>query len=180
MNENIVRPMLLSSEIYRIRVDEDKWIVIISLLNGEPFELFTIEDNSTIEINVINGDVRITKNEFYEPQFNFEYINSQGKLIKIADISKNKNREFGNYGLFITAMLQDKKPISYIIRVLDKLEPDNDRINSWMFGVKRALKKYIPDGKKIYPKECPNCRNNAMLYNGGCSICTECGWSECG
>lgn len=180
MNEYTIRPIALPAKIIRMMVGMDKWFIIIGLLDDSPFELFTIEANSTIEINITTGQIVMTHDEFNKSQFSLYYINSQGQMEKITDISKNKNREFCNYGLLITSMLQDKKPVNSIILALDKLEPDNDSINSWMNGVKRALKTYIADGETDMLTKCPVCGNKKMIYQHGCLTCVNCGYSKCG
>ena len=55
---------------------------------------------------------------------------------------------------------------------------DNDTINSWRNGVIRTLKKYIKDGEKS-SQQCPEC-GAQLVYEGGCSLCKECGFSKCG
>ncbi len=50
-------------------------------------------------------------------------------------------------------------------------------------GIERALRKYIPNGTKASKKgiKCPNCcQEDTLVYQDGCVICSDCGYSKCG
>ena len=41
------------------------------------------------------------------------------------------------------------------------------------------IKQFIPDGTKVYGVKCENCGGTNVVYEGGCSICKDCGSSRC-
>lgn len=45
-------------------------------------------------------------------------------------------------------------------------------------GVKRAIKTFIVDGVTSH-EVCPDCGEH-LIYEGGCTICKNCGFSKCG
>ena len=52
--------------------------------------------------------------------------------------------------------------------------------SGFCFGVERALKKYLPNGMQASGQTCPNCKQETLIYQEGCLICTNCGTSRCG
>ena len=46
------------------------------------------------------------------------------------------------------------------------------------FGVKRAIKTFIADGTISY-EICPDC-GEKLIYENGCTLCKNCGYSKCG
>jgi ribonucleoside-diphosphate reductase alpha chain len=71
-------------------------------------------------------------------------------------------------------------PIDQVIKMVASLQLDSETINSWKVGVERALKKYIVDGTKVEGQSCPNCGQDALVYQEGCLTCKSCGYSRCG
>ena len=72
--------------------------------------------------------------------------------------------------------------IDKAVELVSSLEFDNDSINTWKRGVERALRKYIPNGTKASKKGdiCPGCQQeDTQIYQDGCVICTDCGYSKC-
>jgi len=71
-------------------------------------------------------------------------------------------------------------PIEQVLKLVSSLELDSQSINTWKMGVERALKKYIPNGVHAGGQRCPNCGEEALVYQEGCLICSNCGTSRCG
>jgi len=71
-------------------------------------------------------------------------------------------------------------PIENIVSLVDSLNFDDQNINSWKEGVKRALKKYIPNGTKVHNGKCNECGSIDVIYQEGCLRCSSCGSSKCG
>jgi ribonucleoside-diphosphate reductase alpha chain len=74
-------------------------------------------------------------------------------------------------------------PIEKAVELVASLQLDSENITTWKTGVERALKRYIPNGTKASKKgtRCPECsRLDTLVYQDGCVICTNCGYSKCG
>jgi ribonucleoside-diphosphate reductase alpha chain len=71
-------------------------------------------------------------------------------------------------------------PIEQVIKLVSSLQLDSESINTWKVGVERALKKYVQDGTSAKGQICPNCKQETLVYQEGCLICTNCGTSRCG
>jgi ribonucleoside-diphosphate reductase alpha chain len=73
-------------------------------------------------------------------------------------------------------------PIPDVVNLISSLQLDSETINSWKVGVERALKKFIKDGTQAKPGvECPECNHtDTLIYQDGCVVCSNCGYSKCG
>jgi len=60
------------------------------------------------------------------------------------------------------------------------LEENPDGFSSFLFHVKKLLSKFIKDGTKIENEVCQACNTKNIIYQEGCKMCLECGWSACG
>ena len=68
-----------------------------------------------------------------------------------------------------------------VINIINGLQLDSEAINTWKNGVERALKRFIPDGTKDDTgKKCTKCESNSLVYQEGCLVCMDCGYSKCG
>jgi len=65
--------------------------------------------------------------------------------------------------------------LQFIIHAIDKFELD---VSSLISAIQRVLKKYIPNGTESH-ENCSEC-GHKLVYEGGCSICPNCGNSKCG
>ena len=91
------------------------------------------------------------------------------------------NKEFWNYAKLISGVLRHGMPIPHVVDLVNKLQLDNETINTWKNGVERALRKFIPNGTQAQPgKKCGSCGSEELVYQEGCLICKSCGSSKCG
>ncbi len=62
--------------------------------------------------------------------------------------------------------------------IVDQIEKVSGGMSSFAKGVARALKKYIPNGTKIY-RMCTECGSKSLVREEGCHTCKSCGASGC-
>ena len=176
------RPTILEADVVRFQNNKEKWVAFIGLLNGEPYEIFTgqqdDEDGIPLPKNVTKGIIIKHQNEDGSKRYDFQFENKIGYKTTIEGLSERFNPEFWNYAKLISGVLRYKMPIELVIKLISSLQLGSDNINTWKNGVERALKKYIKDGAKSAEK-CPNCQN-ALIFEEGCLHCSNCGYSKCG
>lgn len=67
-------------------------------------------------------------------------------------------------------------PIEEIIKQLD-------RSSGNMFDLPaqlgKLLKGFMASTANGYSEPCPDCKKGVLIYEGGCAVCKECGWSKC-
>ena len=176
------RPTTLEADVVRFQNNKEKWVAFIGLLNGEPYEIFTgqqdDEDGIPLPKNVTKGIIIKHVNEDGSKRYDFQFENKIGYKTTIEGLSERFNPEFWNYAKLISGVLRYKMPIELVIKLISSLQLGSDNINTWKNGVERALKKYIKDGAKSAEK-CPSCQT-PLIFEEGCLHCPNCGYSKCG
>ena len=177
-----VRPTTLKADVVRFQNNKEKWVAFIGLLNGEPYEIFTgqqdDEDGIPLPKNVTHGIIIKHTNEDGSKRYDFQFENKIGYKTTIEGLSERFNPEFWNYAKLISGVLRYKMPIEQVIKLISSLQLASDNINTWKNGVERALKRYIKDGTSTAEK-CPNCKQQ-LIFEEGCLHCPGCGYSKCG
>lgn len=184
------RPKRLKGEIHRFQNNLEKWIAVVGLKDGRPYEIFTgklqnglsylpnnVKDCEVIKnIFEVEEDGKIIKKKRYD----IEYTDTDGNKLVHTGLNHAFNPEFWNYAKLISGILRHGMPIVYVYELIDSLNFKEDYINTWKNGVGRVIKKYIKDGEKG-KGGCPNCGSTEGLhYVEGCLVCKSCGSSKCG
>jgi ribonucleoside-diphosphate reductase alpha chain len=188
------RPKRLKGEIHRFQNSLEKWIAVVGLNDGRPYEIFTgkLENGlSYLPSNV--KECEVVKNIFEveeldengkmikvrKKRYDIEYIDANGERQVHTGLNHAFNPEFWNYAKFISAVLRHGMPVLYTWELIDSLNFKEDYINTWKNGVARVIKKYIKDGIEVN-KRCPNCGSDHLEFKEGCLTCMACGNSKCG
>jgi len=186
------RPKRLKAHIHRFQNNLEKWIAVVGLMDGRPYEIFT----GKLENGLSYLPSNIKECEVVKNKFEVEEINEEGKTIKVTKkrydieyIDSNSERqvhtglnqafnpEFWNYAKLVSGVLRQRMPIYYVWNLVDSLNFREDHINTWKNGVARVIKKYIKDGVEVN-KKCPNCGSNHLEFKEGCLTCMGCGNSK--
>jgi ribonucleoside-diphosphate reductase alpha chain len=187
------RPKRLRGEIHRFQNNLEKWIAVVGLKDGRPYEIFTgkLENGlSYLPINVkeceiVKKIVEVdTINDMGEPirvkkkRYDIEYFDLDGVKQVHSGLSHAFNPEFWNYAKLISGILRHGMPLIYVYELIDSLNFKEEYINTWKNGIARTVKKYIKDGEKI-SSHCPDCGGEQFEFKEGCILCSNCGWSKC-
>ena len=178
------RPKVLKAEIQRFNNNEESWIAFVGLRKNKPYEIFTgIADGEMFPIpkSITKGEIIKIRDEEGNARYDFRYKDKYGYHNTIGGLSHQFNKEFWNYAKLISSVLRHEMSLEKVVNLIDSLNFDSENINSWKSGVKRALKKYIPNGVSAGKgHKCPECGEESLIYQEGCLICTNCGSSRCG
>lgn len=176
------RPDKLEAEIIQFNNENEKWIAVIGLLDGRPYEIFTgaARESFSILSQVKKGWVIKGKSEDGKTRYDFQYEDSHGYKTTIEGLSRTFNEEYWNYAKLISGVLRHGMPLSFVVDMVDNLHLSEETLNTWKKGVVRSLKKFIPDGTKPSENTCPNCKEPSLVYEEGCLNCKSCGHSKCG
>jgi ribonucleoside-diphosphate reductase alpha chain len=176
------RPKRLDAKVIRFQNNKEKWMAVVGLLNGRPYEIFTgkIEDVFVLPKGVEYGWVVKNKREDGTSQYDFQYEDKEGYKVTFGGLSRSFNKEFWNYAKLISGVLRHGMPIQYVVDLIGKMNLYDENINTWKSGVVRALKTFIPDGTKADDHKCSECNTEGLIYEEGCLKCVNCGYSKCG
>ena len=179
-----VRPRILEADVVRFQNNKEKWVALVGLLDGRPYEIFTglQDDDEGIVLPKSVNRGRIIKNydENGNKRYDFQFENKRGYKMTIEGLSERFNKEYWNYAKLISGVLRWRMPIEQVVKLVSSLQLDSENINTWKNGVERALKKYVQDGTEAKGMKCPNCGHETLVYQEGCLICKTCGSSRCG
>ncbi len=143
-----VRPQVLECDVVRFQNNKEKWVALVGLLNGYPYEIFTglQDDDEGIMLpkSVSKGKIVKQVNSDGTKRYDFQFENTRGYKITVEGLSEKFNPEYWNYAKLISGVLRYRMPLEHVIRLVASLQLKDESINTWKNGVERALKKYLP------------------------------------
>lgn len=175
------RPKKLEADIIRFQNDKEKWIAVVGLYEGRPYEIFSGKADSFVLPNSVEKGwvIRVKEEDNLPARYDFQFLDNDGYKVTIEGLSRMFKKEYWNYAKLISGILRHGMPITNVIELISKLTLDTDSINTWKNGIARALKKYVKDGTIVEGEKCPQC-GGKIIYTNGCKQCADCGWSKCG
>ena len=145
-----IRPKELECDVVRFQNNKDKWVALVGLLNGYPYEIFTglqdDEEGILLPKSVTKGKIIKQVNPDGTKRYDFQFENTRGYKITVEGLSEKFNPEYWNYAKLISGVLRYRMPIEHVIKLVSSLQLQSENINTWKNGVERALKKYLGDG----------------------------------
>lgn len=180
-----VRPKSLEADVIRFRNGREKWIALVGKMDGKPYEIFTglVDDDTRNIPNSITKGWIVKESDIAsgKSRYDFHYTDCYGYPNVVGGISHMFNKEFWNYAKLISGVIRNGMPVVDVLNLVHGLELDSESINTWKNGVERALKQYIPNGTRDETgRKCPKCESNHLVYQEGCLVCMDCGYSKCG
>ena len=143
-----VRPQVLECDMVRFQNNREKWVALVGLLDGYPYEIFTglqdDEEGIMLPKSVSKGKIIKQVAADGSKRYDFQFENTRGYKITVEGLSEKFNPEYWNYAKLISGVLRYRMPIEHVIRLVASLQLKDESINTWKNGVERALKKYLP------------------------------------
>lgn len=143
-----IRPQSLECDVVRFQNNKEKWVALVGLLDGYPYEIFTglqdDEEGIVLPKNVTKGKIIKQVNPDGTKRYDFQFENKRGYKTTVEGLSEKFNPEYWNYAKLISGVLRYRMPLEHVIKLVASLSLKDESINTWKVGVERALKKYIP------------------------------------
>ncbi len=143
-----VRPQELECDVVRFQNNKEKWVALVGLLDGYPYEIFTglQDDDEGIMLpkSVTKGKIVKQANADGTKRYDLQFTNTRGYKVTVEGLSEKFNPEYWNYAKLISGVLRYRMPIENVIKLVASLQLSHESINTWKNGVERALKKYLP------------------------------------
>jgi ribonucleoside-diphosphate reductase alpha chain len=183
VNHSPKRPRKLEAEVVRFMNNKEKWIAVVGLMDGKPYEIFTglAEETFVLPQEIQKSWVIKVKDNKGKTRYDFQFQDKYGYKVTYEGLSRSFNEEYWNYAKLISGVLRHGMPMTNVVELISGLNLNDEAINTWKKGVVRALKKFIPDGTAAVKEKCENCgETSGLVYIEGCLTCNGCGHSKCG
>lgn len=174
------RPKILECEIHNTSVKGERWVILVGLLDGKPYEVIGGQADM-IEIPKKYTKGKLTKRCFKTQPNKYDLaFGEEGDEIIVKDVvSVFNNPNYAGYTRTISLALRHGTPVQYLVEQMQK-DKEMDMF-SFSKSIARCLKKYIANGSKATVNICTNCgAENTIIYQEGCQTCTSCGFGACG
>ena len=177
------RPKRLEARIVRFQNEYEKWMAVVGIIDGRPYEIFTgkIDEAFILPLSVTSGWIIKNRDEEGHSRYDFQFLDKDGYKVTFEALSRSFDKEFWNYAKLISGVLRHGMPMPYVINLIGNLNLFDENINTWKNGVVRALKQFVPDGTAAADKKCTECNApDGLIFSEGCLKCKHCGYSKCG
>ena len=152
-----VRPQVLECDVVRFQNNKEKWVALVGLLDGYPYEIFTglqdDEEGIMLPKTVTHGKIIKQVNPDGSKRYDFQFENKRCYKTTVEGLSEKFNPEYWNYAKLISGVLRYRMPLEHVIKLVASLSLKDESINTWKTGVERALKKYIPGSEEEVKSE---------------------------
>ena len=120
-----VRPRELECDVVRFQNNKEKWVALVGLLNGHPYEIFTglqdDEEGIMLPKSVTKGKIVKTVLSEGAKRYDFQFVNKRGYKITVEGLSEKFNPEYWNYAKLISGVLRYRMPIKHVIKLIVEL-----------------------------------------------------------
>jgi ribonucleoside-diphosphate reductase alpha chain len=157
----IKRPKTLDAEMHVVKVKDNKFTVVVGILDGKPYEVFGYDYVPEDGKSRLGKLSKKNRGDYYfdEHKISMEMSDEQAAITRLTSIS-----------------LRHGADIKFVVEQLLKCDGD---LFSFTKALSRVLKKYIPEGSKSTVK-CNDCGSDNVIFEEGCNKCLDCGSSKCG
>lgn len=167
-----VRPEVLPCHIDLITMGPEKWVVLVGLLEGRPFEVFALKPKHIqITDKIKTGFLRKVSQPDGENTYHLET-----EYFTIEDLQRHfESPEEESLTRMISTALKHGTDINEIYKQLQKAK---GTIVSFSKAIARSLAKYVTE---ISNRTCEACGDReGLIFQEGCVTCKACGASKCG
>jgi ribonucleoside-diphosphate reductase alpha chain len=169
------RPEQLPCHIHRASVKGEQYLILIGLLDGQPYEIFAgLADHVDIGKKEKEGVIRkerLKSGNRYDLQ-------AGGELF-VDIVGQFDNPNHGAFTRTLSTALRHGVPVRYLVEQLRK-DKGADMFSFSSVIARVLAKSYIPDGTKTTEKKCAECSGTNLGFQQGCVTCLDCGYSKCG
>jgi ribonucleoside-diphosphate reductase alpha chain len=173
------RPESLECDIHQVKIKGEAWTIFVGLMDGKPYEIMGGKSSFVnISKKIVKG--KLVKNSkkagSSKSIYDLHYGDEDAPTI-IKDVVRTfENPTEGEFSRMVSLALRHGSPVQYVVEQLQKDEEGD--LYSFSKVLSRVLKTYIKDGVKIKAK-CKNCGSDKLIYQEGCLLCSDCGFSKC-
>lgn len=169
------RPQSLPCDIHQFNLSNNKWVILVGLLDGKPYEVFGgLAKHIGFTDSPLKGT--ITKRSFKTKNARYD-LEVGGQVIE--DIANTfDNVDYAALTRMVSLSLRHGANIQYVVEQL--LKEKDASMFTMAKSLARTLKHYISEGAKASIKLCESCgAGGTLIYQEGCVKCSSCSFSRC-
>jgi len=172
-----VRPDKLYCDIHHRIVEGEHYIILVSILNGRPYEVFAGRENK-FNIPKVHENGFIVRKEYKTKTNRYDLeFNGDGLIKDIVEVFDNPTNS--TLSRMVSLSLRYGGQVQHVVEQLQQTHAESS-MNCFSKVLSRVLKEYIPNGTNaLNGKLCPECEQDSLVYEEGCMTCKSCGWSKC-
>lgn len=178
------RPRLLEADVHHVSAKANgyinKFIIIVGLRDGEPYEIFGGLDNGNIPKNITEGTIskrKDGKKNRYEFSGLLDLENTKNTFVIDSLGTEFHSGQFSAFNRMMSLSLRNKSGVNHVVEQLTK-DTESD-FYAYEKVMSRVLKKYIKENT-VSSAACPKCEERTVVFKEGCFQCTSCGHTKCG
>lgn len=161
------RPKELKADVFSTSVKGQIYNVYIGIFTDKPYEVFAKKGSV-----IVKGEGLLIKQK--RGQYDFIQLSNSNSIHSV--ITDNMSSEEETICRLVSTSLRHGAEIKFVVEQLNKTEGD---MTSFSKAIGRVLKKYIPDEAPVSGTSCPSCGSENLIYQEGCNVCKDCGYSGC-
>lgn len=166
IKKHVKFPDSVNAKMRVIRSENKKWYVTYTIDDETKLPNSMFVNTNSSETSIVTNEVLLAFKELSHKYIDSEFIESlENKTSHQSNVVKTAR--------FLSLLLRHRVPMLEIIK---SIELAKIPVNSFAYRIKGLLAEFV-EGK--IDGECPEC-GSKMRYEGGCCICTDCGFSKCG
>ncbi|MDY4584156.1 MAG: adenosylcobalamin-dependent ribonucleoside-diphosphate reductase, partial [Candidatus Onthomorpha sp.] len=98
------RPKKLEADIIRFQNDKEKWIAVVGLYEGRPYEIFSGKAASFVLPNSVEKGwvIRVKEEDNLPARYDFQFLDNDGYKVTIEGLSRMFKKEYWNYAKLIS------------------------------------------------------------------------------
>ncbi|MBT4761269.1 MAG: adenosylcobalamin-dependent ribonucleoside-diphosphate reductase [Bdellovibrionaceae bacterium] len=160
------RPQTMPCDIHHITSGGEKWIVIVGLLDEDPYEVFALRQSKLHLPTKLKSGSMVKAKSGYNLETEDGWVLTDIQSLFESDEQEALTR-------LISTSLRHGADIEFIVSQLVKSEGN---ITSFSKAIARTLKKYVSE---VISMKCTECTSKNVKLQEGCFVCLDCGSSKC-
>jgi len=165
------RPGILECDIFHKTALKRNWLLFVGKINGNPYEIFGIED---VDYKVFNPEIKTGTITKVKPKVYEVNGKLNGKEYKIRNVVSLMSLDQAVDTRKYSSMLRHGMHPKHIREQIEEFAT----IGSFDKVVQRVLGNYVDDKEEVL--KCPECGSENYHAEAGCYNCPDCGFAKCG
>jgi ribonucleotide reductase alpha subunit len=169
------RPESLPADVYVFTSKKQEYFVVVSTLNGEPYECFAGDNIVSIDDEGVKRVIPKRLRQGIVTKMKRGQYQLVAEDFQVSNISEHIDDTEEALTRIVSTSLRHGTDTNFLLQQLEKSKGD---LMGFSKCIARALKNYVKEGTKVTGQSCPQCNSENLVRSEGCVSCS-CGYSKC-